>query len=295
MFEDLPSTVLLDVLEYLTPIDRYRALHNLNSRLNGILRYSTTRIDMSHIESRDDFDYYLKHILPDVIISLRSLKISNDFIFDKIQTSTSDPDSVIMFGIIKKVQAKINLVQYEKLEELILENITATQLQLISEKLTHMSHMKRLIISFHGTTSDACKSVFNNDVIRPILTRLKLTLIDANASFPQMIPIQNFSKLQHLTFRSCRIQNLATLLSFAQNITYLDISIWDFPNQQHTYLDKQFQLPNLTYLRLKADEIQWLFVEHFLKQCGEKLKYLTFTGIVKRRKTKVVKFFCFRG
>ena len=55
----------------------------------------------------------------------------------------------MMFGLIKKVQAKMNLLLYKKLEELELENVNATQLQLISDKLAHMAHMKRLMVFFH--------------------------------------------------------------------------------------------------------------------------------------------------
>ena len=69
ILEDLPSVVLLDILEYVSPIDRYRALHNLNHRLNSIVCSSIKHINLSKIRSRDDFEYHIKYILPDVIIN----------------------------------------------------------------------------------------------------------------------------------------------------------------------------------------------------------------------------------
>lgn len=280
MLEDLPSTVLLDILEYLSPIDRYRAMHNLNYRLNGIVRHGTTHINLSNIRSKDDFDYHLKYILPDIINNLCFLKISNDFIFDKEQISTHNTDVRIMFGIIKKIQAKIDLTAYKKLKELQLVNVTGAQLELVSDKLAHMSHMKRLIISFRGTSLDAFKSIFNNSVIRSILTNLTLTLTDANVTFPSLADIPSFTNLEYLTLESCRIPNLAIMCPTFENIKYLDVSIWDFPNTQQSILTEKFHFPNLINLRLKVDEIGWSFVEHFLKECGEKLTCLTFTGMI---------------
>lgn len=277
--EDLPPTVLLDILEYLSALDRYRALHNLNRRLNGIVRHSTTHISLSNIQSRDNFEYYLKYILPDIINNLRYLKISNDFIFDLQPKSIIDQYTAIMFGVIKKVQAKINLLTYRTLEVLELENITATQMQLISDKITQMSHLKYVTISFRGTLSDAFKAIFNNDVLRPILRKLYLTLLDADVSFPQTSAIQHFVKLERLIIDSCRVQNLIRLCPFVENITYLNIKIWDFPDQRSSNLNRKFHFPNLIHLKLKVDEVRWPFVEHFLRQCGEKLKYFTFIGM----------------
>jgi hypothetical protein len=126
-------------------------MHGINNTLDGIIRYGTTHINLSNIELKRDFDYYLDHILPDIIISLRSLKISNDFLFDKEHGFKYENEQAIMFAIIKKVHAKIKLDEYNKLEEFILENINGAQLNLISTKLINMHQLKRLIITFYGT------------------------------------------------------------------------------------------------------------------------------------------------
>ncbi|CAF0757327.1 unnamed protein product [Adineta steineri] len=277
---DLPNTILLDIIQYLSPVDRYRSLYNINHTLNAIIRYGTTHISLSKIESKRDFDYHLEHILPDVITSLRSIKISNDFLFDKEQGSFVTGDRAIMIGVIKKVQAKMNLVAYDKLEEIILENVNATQLKLISTKLVNIPQLKRLIISFYGTIADISSLIFDSNVIQSKLKTLKLTLTDASilsssSSFMNILP-----NLDYLTVESCQVANANVLLQLAPNIKYLNICIWDFPNRTQTYLSEKLTLPNLTCLILKVDEIQRCFVEHLLKQCGEKLKHFTFTSML---------------
>ncbi|CAF1225043.1 unnamed protein product [Adineta steineri] len=277
---DLPNTIFLDIIQYLSPVDRYRSLYNINHTLNAIVCYGTTHISLSKIQSKRDFDYHLEHILPDVITSLRSIKISNDFMFDKEQGDFVTGDRAIMIGVIKKVQAKMNLIAYEKLEEINLENVNAAQLKLISTKLTNIPQLKRLIISFYGTIADISSLIFDSDVIRSKLKTLKLKLTDtsilsSSSSFINILP-----NLDYLTVNSCRVGNVAVLLQLAPNIKYLNISIWDFPSRAQTYSSEKFALPNLTCLILKVDEIKWSFVEHLLKQCGEKLKHFTFTGML---------------
>ncbi|CAF1265235.1 unnamed protein product [Adineta steineri] len=275
---DLPNTILLDIIQYLSPADRYRSLHNINHTLDAIIRSSTTHISLSKIESRRDFDYHLEHILPDVINSLRSIKISNDFVFDKKQGDIVTGDRAIMIGIIKKVQAKMNLVAYDKLEEITMENVNATQLKVISTKLVNIPHLKRLIISFYGTIADISSLICNSDIIRSKLTTLNLTLSDDNILYPSSTFMNILSNLEYLTIDSCRVGNVAVLLQLASNIKYLKICIWDFPDQTQTYPSEKLTLPNLTCLILEVDEVKWCFVEHLLKQCGEKLKHFTFTN-----------------
>jgi hypothetical protein len=279
VFTDLPTTVILDIIQYLSAIDCYRSMHNITDTLDAIIRYGTTHISLSNIESKRDFDYHLEHILPDAITSLRTIKISNDFLFDHEQ-ETDTTDRVKMIGIIKKVQAKMDLAAYEKLEELSLENINAIQLRLISAKLINAAQLKRLKISFYGTMADISLSILNNDIIRSKLKTLKLTIIDANVLFSSSSFINTLPNLDYLTVDSCRPGNVAALFSLVQNIKYLDISIWDFPNQPQTYSTEKLTLPNLTCLVLKVDEIKWGFTEHLLKQCGEKLKHFTFKGML---------------
>jgi Leucine-rich repeat (LRR) protein len=253
-------------------------MHNINQTLDGIIRYGTTHINLSNIESKRDFNYYLEHILPDVITSLRFLKISNDFLFDKEQEALPTEGQAIMIGIIKKVQAKVDLNAYKKLEELRLENVDGTQLKLISEKLIHMSQLKRLVISFYGTTAAFFTSVIDSAIIRSKLKILNLTLIDANVLFPNSSSQNTLSNLDYLTVQSCIIGNVAGLFKLVQNIKYLDISIWNYPDKRQTYLTDNLTLPNLTHLKLKVDEIQWSFLEHLLKQCGKQLTHLTLEG-----------------
>ncbi|CAF3827222.1 unnamed protein product [Adineta steineri] len=274
---ELPNTILLDIIQYLSPIDRYRSLHNINHTLDAIIRYGTTHISLSKIQSKQDFDYHLEHILPDVITSLRSIKISNDFMFDKKQGDSVTGDRAVMIGVIKKVQAKMNLVAYDKLEEIILENVNATELKLISTKLVNIPQLKRLIISFYGTIAGTCSLIFNNDVIRSKLKTLKLKLTDADALFPSISFMNILPNLEYLTVDSCQVENVTVLLQLAPNIKYLNTCIWDFPNRNHTYPSVKSTLPNLICLILRVDEIKWCFVEHLLKQCGEKLKHFTFT------------------
>ena len=55
-----------------------------------------------------------------------------------------------------------------------------------------------------------------------------------------MTNIQSLPNLTFLTVDSCRIQYLAILCPLVMNIKYLDVSIWDFPNQQQLYLTEKF-------------------------------------------------------
>ncbi len=88
VLEDLPNTVLLDVIQYLSPIDRYRSLHDINHTFDAIIRYGTTHISLSNIESKREFDYHLEHILPDVIPSLRSIKYQMIFFLIKSKSAS---------------------------------------------------------------------------------------------------------------------------------------------------------------------------------------------------------------
>ncbi|UJR32617.1 hypothetical protein I4U23_020077 [Adineta vaga] len=275
-FSDLPDTVILDIMEYLSPIDVYRAMHGINNRLDNIIRYGTTRINLSNIESKQDFDYHMEHILPDVTTSLRFLKAANNFLFDQEQGHSDSRQRPVMFGIIKKVQAKLKLATYEKLEELSLKNVNGTQLKLISDEIGNMFQLKRLTISFYGTTADFCASLLSNAVIRSKLTTLDLFLTDANASFPNIPSTHILPNLDHLTVNACIIGNAAVLCRMVPNIKYLSICIWNFPNQRPTNSTETFILTNLTYLKLKLDEVRWNFAENFLKQCGQNVKHLTF-------------------
>jgi hypothetical protein len=255
-------------------------MHGINDTLDGIIRYGTTHINLSNIELRRNFDYYLDHILPDIIISLHSLKISNDFLFDKEHEFIIENERAIMFGIIKKVHAKIDLTAYKNLEELILENVNEAQLNLISTKLINMPQLKCLVITFYGTTADCFTSIFNNDIIRSKLKKLKLFLIDANVNFPSTSLQNTLPHLDYLKVDSCIAGNVAILLFLVQNIKYLDISIMDFPNLSQTFSTNNLKFPNLTHLKLKTDEIKWNFVKSLLQQCGERLQHLTFLGIL---------------
>ena len=272
-------TVLIDIIEYLSPVDRYRSMHVINQRLDAIICYSTNRIDLASINSKQDLDYYLEHILPDIVASLRFIKMSNGFIFNNEDGCMFTPDRPVMLGIIKKVQAKMNLVVYKKLEELTLKNINASQLKLLSEKIMHIPQLKHLLISFTGTQADYCSTILGNDAVRSTLKVLTLVFRDANVlstsnSFTTMMP-----NLDRLTVDSCIVGNVATWLSSVQTVKPLNISIWDFPHRSQTYSLAKCTMPNLTSLRLQVDEISWNFVKQLLKAWGENLKQFTFIGM----------------
>ncbi|CAF4917151.1 unnamed protein product, partial [Rotaria sp. Silwood1] len=259
----------------MSPIDYYRLFHNINNKLDAALRECTIHINLSNIKLKRDLDYYLEHILPDVITNLCSITISNDFLFDKDSIDAGLRHPLLTIGVIKKVQARANLLESKNLQKLTLKNINATQMKLISDKIVRIPQIKCLSISFYGTTAEVLSSIFNNDVIHSKLAVLELTISDANTIFTSDSFIHQFPNLEYLTLTSCRVGNLTVFLSLVQNIKYLRIKIWDFPNQTQIFAKEKLKLPNLNRLILNTDEIEWSFVEQLLIQCGQQLKHLT--------------------
>ncbi|CAF5229427.1 unnamed protein product, partial [Rotaria magnacalcarata] len=63
--EELPSELLWLILEYIPPMDLFRAFFNLNQRFDKILRLLHYRFNLSYI-NRNQFDYFLNTILPNI-------------------------------------------------------------------------------------------------------------------------------------------------------------------------------------------------------------------------------------
>ena len=190
-FEDLSNDVIYDILEFLDYFHAYQAFYNLNIRFYHLLTNLSLpiKLNLSSI-SKSTFQYFNKDVILSNKDRIRSLHISNLFIYDHIASP---------IGIF-----------FDKIESKYLNNLL--------RKLISLPHLSSLSII-------SVNKVYHQIFRLPALKYCKLsTEMYWNNNDPLSVAIDEYSPIEHLIINTNELlYELDNLLSYVSQLRRLSL------------------------------------------------------------------------
>jgi hypothetical protein len=204
--EEFPNELLWLILEYIPPLDLFRAFFNLNQRFNEILRLIHFRFDLLST-NKNEFNYFLHTILPnsecdwtesyyiddicDRLYSINFCKNLRSLTIHHLQTEHIDE-------LAKNVLPQLKQLDYLRLySEFILKNGNVNLLTsvILSEQMPSLTYC-------HLALQDFGHIRFDHLVRTNKTLSLKSLVIDRWCSFIDFIELLHFvPNIQRLTVR----------------------------------------------------------------------------------------------
>ncbi|CAF1003129.1 unnamed protein product [Adineta steineri] len=241
--EDLPNELLWLILEYISPIDLFYTFLNLNQRFNKILRLTHCRLNLLYT-NKDQFNYYLNTILPNIEIN----RIES-FHIDDINSRL---DSIHIYKNLHSLT--IHYLRTENID-LLATNILPELKQLHSLRLHSQFILKDEDIN------SLTNVLFSEQI--PSLIYCYLGFQDFGCmSFDHLKTTNKALALKTLVIDQwCRLKDFIRLLHFIPNIRHLTVRLFDshpkgmiIPSLT-TIDDFTILVPHLIYLRAKLSQI----------------------------------------
>ncbi|CAF0995203.1 unnamed protein product [Adineta ricciae] len=185
-FEWIPNEVLLEIFEFLSPVDIFQGFYYLNKRYNEFLQSLHIRADLVNLRKRT-YDYYNYFLFP--LMSQRIIALRCEDIFDRLmyQIRLSEFPALkyltidkLQFQTLQKILPQINLLQ----------KLVYLNLQIQSD------HIREEMITFRGQ-----------------LPLLQTCIFDLNTQ----LSIENdqpYSQLTNLVLNQCHIEQLCSFVHF---------------------------------------------------------------------------------
>ena len=216
--EDLANEVIYEIFEYLDHFHIYNAFFDLNTRFRQLLTHSNVpiHIDLSTL-SKSAWRRYHADLLQCHIDQIRSFRTSNPCMHDLAVSSLN------------------NMLPYDRIENLILENIEYTHLETLLDQLVSFSHLSSLTI----TTAEkrGSERMIYRQIFRlPALRYCKIALSGGRDSGSLPACEGQFSSLEHLIVTTpISLQELNALLSYVPHLRRLFLNLerrWWIPQQK---------------------------------------------------------------
>ncbi len=199
------------------------------------------------------FENYYKEIIIPYQHRINSINIKNPFIFDHLFSPFH------------------NLLQYPRLETLILENIESKILENFLQHSSFLSNLSSLIIIPINPVQN--KNILYYQIFRlPVLRYCKVSFKQHIFTLPLQISTYQYSPIKYLVINcNCHINDLNLLLSFLPQLCRLSCNNLSESSIHHGYL-QPVVVNNLTYLYLKMENIQFDEIELFFKNLSHQLQ-----------------------
>lgn len=231
-FDELPNELLFDLFEFLTIIDRFRAFHNINYRLNNLLFNHTQKYHLNfQLISKYDLKIICQDYLPFIINQIHSLYLSDA---DETPFLT---EYLFSFGF--------TLDQFNYLKSLTLNHIDS--LKQIFQMISHCYHLTHLFLiqcNFEHKEKDF-QFIINTIWNLPKLIYCKL---DCNIPGHRLLTyISTISQsIQYLSIKNihCNFNTLSHLLKYTPNLQQLWTTIFCGSTSE------QFQISNSSIISL---------------------------------------------
>lgn len=158
-FEDLSNECIYEIFDYLDYFYVYNAFYDLNIRFRHLIIHSNLpiQIDLTH-GSKSSWTRYHTDIITNNMHRINSIRLSNSCIYDDIRLSLE------------------SMIQFNRIENLILENIEYTQLARLIKRLFSLSHLSALTMIVVDDVSDG-KIIYQQIFRLPVLKYCKLAFL----------------------------------------------------------------------------------------------------------------------
>ncbi|CAF3142021.1 unnamed protein product [Rotaria sp. Silwood2] len=233
LLEDLANEILYEIFEYLDVYDIYKGFYNLNKRFQNLTINSNvlTKINISII-SKSNFEDYHRNILIPNQNRINFLRLSNPFAAEIIFSRT---------------RLVLNFI---RLEKLILENIQIKHLYKICDNLIHLRKLHSLTISI----SDYIESLSLIFARIFLLSKLKYCKIEYQTKNYEEPLLTIFTEYDYSPIQSLIINGRFPFDSFSHLLCCLPklqyISI-DCLIQDHYYTEEEEEEEKLSFIQLK--------------------------------------------
>ncbi|CAF4399585.1 unnamed protein product [Rotaria sp. Silwood2] len=254
LLEDLANEILYEIFEYLDVYDIYKGFYNLNKRFQNLTINSNvlTKINISII-SKSNFEDYHRNILIPNQNRFNFLRLSNPFAAEIIFSRT---------------RLVLNFI---RLEKLILENIQIKHLYKICDNLIHLRKLHSLTISI----SDYIESLSLIFARIFLLSKLKYCKIEYQTKNYEEPLLTIFTEYDYSPIQSLIINGRFPFDSFSHLLCCLPklqyISI-DCLIQDHYYTEEEeeklsfIQLKYLKYVSLRIDYVEFKKFEKIITE-----------------------------
>ncbi|CAF0960267.1 unnamed protein product [Didymodactylos carnosus] len=246
--ESLPTELFFELFQYLSSIDLYRSLYNLNTYINSLLYHIEWKINLLNVSIEND--QILRHyLIPIFSKQITSVKISmNDY------------------------ESYLQLIQFVNLKYLKLVNLTVCPIHIFSS-FNHLSSLDIFTYEFNDN--------FNFGAILSISTLKRCSLsTTCFFTYSNLTSPSSTSNLIYLNINQCSLNDLYVILKHVQKLKYLIIQMCDDIIETFS-LSENFILPSLIYFKLivrsylKFEELEQLLMLSFIT-----LKHLIFYSTI---------------
>ena len=199
--EDLSNEVIYEIFEYLDYFHICEAFFNVNTRFRRLLTDSNLpiKMDLSSL-SRSTWKRYNEYLIETNISRICALRVSDRFMYDVVRPSL---EKIIQFG---------------RVETLILDNIESECLEDLLNDLPSLSQLSSLVINAVDHVTN--KAMIYRQICRlPMLRYCKLSWPEWRMSEWLPICTDEYSPIEHLIITNCIcICHLDSLLSYVPQL-----------------------------------------------------------------------------
>ncbi|CAF1554585.1 unnamed protein product [Rotaria sp. Silwood1] len=257
----MSNEVIYEIFEFLDFFHRYDAFLNLNQRFKNLLIHSPLSIQINlSLMSKSTFQNYYKFILVSDKYRIKSLRLSNPFVFDSILSSIN-----------------IQLI-FIQLETLILNNIDSKSLENLLNHLTFLSSLVSLSIICIDNIDHP--NDFYLQIFRlPILKYCKLSFSKNYKLKSIPMATNQYSSIEHLIIECIiQINILYCFLSYVPQLRRL--SCQSLVGYDDVPTDIKISLNNVTHVSLDLYHMSFDNLEFLIKQFCHKIQVLHISGYV---------------
>ncbi|CAF0893313.1 unnamed protein product [Didymodactylos carnosus] len=244
MYERFPNEILIEIFQYLSTIDLFRSLVNINSRIESLIKHSTPfKIDLSCITTKSEYDYICKTILLSSSSPLHYLKLSNLIVQCEIQLFINMFDIMCLFSNLKSLS--LLEVRLSELSIIIPKLKNVSYLSIISEQID-VSKDRKCLYSLIFCSDSSLSLSLNTLIIKLYNNHLQRVISYTLDGLEETI-INKFKNLKYLDVDSCYLNDLKKLFSYIPNIKHLNVNLFPSDDQiVHQY----YSIPCLICLTL---------------------------------------------
>jgi len=208
--------------------------------------------------SKSTFQNYDQHIIIPYQDRINLIYLTNPFIYDL-------PSSPFH-----------NLVNFPRLETLILKNIESKNLENLLQYLSSLPNLSSLTLIPIDHVQN--RNTLYHQIFRlPVLRYCKVSLKERFSTMPLPIGNYQFSSIKHFVIdNDCHINRLNILLSYLPELCRLSCNNVTGPRIQRNQLQR-VALNNLTHLSFKVEDISFDHIELFFTNLRHQLQVFHFS------------------
>jgi hypothetical protein len=283
-FESLANELLLEVFEYFSIIDLFRAFRYLNSRFNQLLfiHYRNYHLDFRSL-TKYDFDLICQQYIPLIIDRITSICLSDD------EETPQETDRFYSYNFTFHQFTNLRSISWYHLRS----TDILSQLMIERNHLSYLTHLNFIQCEFAHEDKDIIDNIIKNiwSLSKLIHCHLDIlftrgyyfispTMISPSLEYLYIMPyVCDLNQLLHLFEYTPRLRHFCTqiesdivderILSTISSITRLDLSVYESP---YAMMHLLHNVPNLYHLTIDAMQIiinghvwEKLIIEHLIK------------------------------